>query len=202
MAWLRAVLILATTLAASRVATIPKKGLDGACASTGFAASCTHVNNMVRPDHVVHPLVGTAVVLLFTHAPTLFLSSRSRLKELWGGVWHIHCIAAALLVVSWLFLYNSRALSYALSLHFAALYLSLVRPPTRLLSSFTYRAVQTTAWVALLAYAWFVGPPLSVWDAPGIPSCCGAVAHVAAWIAAESLGRGLVGLEEWWAFSE
>ena len=198
MAWLRAALILATTLAASRVHPVNTRQSQEACGSFGFTASCKPIDAMVRSDHVVYPLAGAAALLVFTHAPTLFLSSRNRMRELWAGVWQIHGLAAALLASSWLFLFQSRALSYAMSVHFSALYLSLAKPPTRLLSALTYRGVQVAAWLGLLAYVWFAGPPLPVWDAPGIPACCGAVAHVAAWIAAESLGAAVVGWEQWW----
>jgi len=201
MAWLRAALIAAATLAASRhdLAAAPRDVVqEGTCGAGGVLDSCSAIDRVVAPLHVTLPLAGSAGFVLFTHAPSLFLKSRNRIRELWGAVWQVACILAALLAASGLYLRFSKSWAYAFSAHFAVLYLSQGQCPTLLFAPAAYRACQALSISALLLYAWHYGPPLTVWDAPGIPACCGAVAHMAAWVAAESLGRAAVAGEAWW----
>ena len=121
MAWLRATLILATTLAANKMEPLTGEPPQGTCASGGFMASCGPVDARVTPDHLILPLSGAAAVVLFTHAPTLFLKSRNRMKELWGGVGQEHGLAAALLASARLYGSQAGALAYAPAVQGAAL---------------------------------------------------------------------------------
>lgn len=197
MAWVRVLLVLATTLASSRFHNHGDGSADteeGQCLSAGVFTSCSTLDKRVEPPHVVLPLCASAAVVLVEHAPTLLLKSRVRISGLWSATWRLLMVLVALLACSSAFTRASRAWSYALSLHFSALYICQERCPTILLGEPAHRAIQAVSLLLLIVGAWRIGPPLPAWDAPGIPGCCGAVAHMAAWAAAETLGRAGVGL--------
>jgi len=196
MGWLRVAAIAVTTLAASRVP--PAPATVEVCAAQGVCAACARLDARVASVHIVAPLTVAAAVILFAHFPSLVLASRNRIRELWAAVAAVSVVYAALAGAALVASNFSRAWAYALSLHFALLLVATDTPPTTLFHPAAYAAVQALAVFALLTGAWYAGPPLPAWDVPGLSGCCGAVAHLAAWAAAETVGRAAVVWCDWW----
>jgi hypothetical protein len=94
------------------------------------------------------------------------------------------------------------SLAYAHSLHLSATFLGPRRADSLvLMSPSVHAAARALAVAGLAAGAAYAGPPLPVLDAPGLPSCCGALAHLAAWACAETVGTAvLAGLLDWGFF--
>ena len=202
MSWVRSLLILATTLASSRFHHEYESGAlkaeEGECLSAGVFSACSTLDKRVTPFHILCPLLVPTALISFAHAPTLLLASRSRVWGLWAATWRILLVYTAILASAAAYLWASKAWGYALSLHLSVLYVCQERCRALLIGDAAYKAAQLVSLASLVLGAWQLGPPLPAWDAPGIPGCCGAVAHMAAWAASETLGRaGVVALE--WA---
>jgi len=81
-----------------------------------------------------------------------------------------------------------------MSLHFALLVLDQGCPSVFSISSTLHSFVRNLAKVLLLFWAAYAGPSLPVLDTPALSSCCGAKAHLLAWVSSETLGRAAVTL--------
>lgn len=190
--WTRLCLLCATTLASSH--TPP---LQHSCSSrVSLAAACEASDPSVAPEHALAPLALPCAVLLFSHMPTLLLPSRRRVRRLASAAKRAAANCAALLCVAAVYARVSPSLAYALSLHLAATLLSSRESDALLLvTPGVHAAARYLASAALVAGAAYSGPPLPVFDAPGVPGCCGAGAHLAAWAAAETAAAA--GLAVW-----
>jgi hypothetical protein len=104
------------------------------------------------------------------------------MAALWLAV--VACAAA----YAWL----SPSLAYALSLHVAALFLLRLDLGFNLLGSLTVEVAKVSGLAVLAWGSLYAGPPLPVVGAPGLSGCCGAVAHLAGWTAAETVGALLL----------
>jgi len=196
MAWVRSLLVIATTLAASRYHLLAVE--TGSCFTGSIFAACADVDMLVGGVHVIAPLMVPSAFVVFTRLPTLLLASRGRVWGLWAATGRLLLICLALLASSLAYLRASKAWGYALSVHLAVLFLCQESRAGLLFGQAAHAAAKAAALVFLLVGAWQLGPPLPAWDAPGLPGCCGAVAHMGAWAAAETLGRAAVALEGWW----
>jgi hypothetical protein len=178
MAWERLLLAAATTLASSSLQAIGQRRKESCAAQ----ASCAAADKTVAPLHV------------FAYAPTLFLSSRHRVRSLWAAVAKLAVYWVGVWAVSATYVAGSPAFAYALSLHLAALFIAEPPPPTLLLSSSVHAAARCVAMTALVAGAWYAGPPVPVFDTPSFHGYCGATAHLVAWAASETVGRAALDL--------
>jgi hypothetical protein len=182
-AWVRLLVIVATTLASS---TLPPAHQHDTCALMGsLHVACAAADAGVLPHHAIMPLLVAFAVVFWAHLPTLVLRSKHRSYRLSLAAARAASIWLAVLGVYAVHDMLSPSLAYASSLHLAITFLS-PRPCDTLLlvPSIPLAAVRYTAMAALVAGA-FWGPPLPVLDAPGAPACCGAACHLAGWILAE-----------------
>jgi hypothetical protein len=203
MAWSRSTLVLATTLAASdfHYSALDQQE-DGACGAGGVLSACLDVDRNVSPRHVIFPLLVPAFLVIFTHVPTLLLASRRRVWGLWTATLKLVLVFISISFSSAVYLRISRAWGYAFSLHFSILFITQERCQTLLFNEAALLGVQTFFLATVLLGAWRIGPPLPAWDAPGLPGCCGAVAHMAAWATSETLGKlGVSAITLWGAGS-
>jgi hypothetical protein len=190
MAWERLLLAAATTLASSSLQAIGQRRKESCAAQ----ASCAAADKTVAPLHVLVPLMLPVALALFAYAPTLFLSSRHRVRSLWAAVAKLAVYWVGVWAVSATYVAGSPAFAYALSLHLAALFIAEPPPPTLLLSSSVHAAARCVAMTALVAGAWYAGPPVPVFDTPSFHGYCGATAHLVAWAASETVGRAALDL--------
>lgn len=179
--WTRLSLAAATTLASTFTPARERCPAGHPCAT-----SDAHVS----PLHVLAPFAPPCALLLFSHAPTLFLSSSGRARRLSHAAAQAVALWAAVVAVATAYNKASSSLAYALALHLSAS--SLFARRSCLLSPAVRAVARHLALAALLAGA-YVGPPLPVFDAPGVPGCCGAAAHLLAWAAAETVGAAVWG---------
>lgn len=201
MVLLRAFLIASTTLASGRLDSYIPGAPDQTCEGGGIVASCSRLDSLVHPSHCFIPLCCAVAFWITTLFPALVLSSRNRVRELWAAVVNFFVAYAALFLSSYVFNHVSKAWAYSISLHFSVLLMSSKSSPTLLLSQPVYRALQSVALTALYVAACYAGPPLPVWDAPGLPGSCGAVAHMGAWLLTDSVGRAAVWGGDIWRLS-
>lgn len=188
MAWGRLLLAAATTLASSSLQAIGQRHKESCVAQ----ASCSAIDKTVAPHHALVPLMLPTALALFAYAPTLFLSSRHRVRSLWAAVAKLAVYWAGVWAVSATYVVVSPAFAYALSLHLAALFIADPPPPTLLLSSSIHAAARCASMAALIAGAWYTGPPVPVFDTPSFHGYCGAMAHLVAWAASETVGRAVL----------
>lgn len=187
-AWARLALAVATTLASS--STQPREH-GGSCASlTSLQAACAASDAHVSLVHSLFPLALAAGVTLWSYLPTLVLASRRRAHRLSVAAANVAAVWCAGALVAAAHFQASRSLAYALSLHLAVTLLSSRKSDALVL--FSPSALAAARGLALVALAVMAGagPPLPVVDAPGVPGCCGATSHLAAWAAAETWGAG------------
>jgi hypothetical protein len=156
--------------------------------------ACSEASAAVRPDHVVLPLALPCAVVFVANGPTLLLSSRWRARCLWVAAGQVVVLWASLWACAWVFFFASRAYAYAMSLHFALLILDQGCPPVFSISPGLHSLARGLATALLLAWAAYAGPSLPVLDTPALSSCCGAKAHLLAWVSAETLGRAAVAI--------
>lgn len=184
--WTRLSLVAATTLASTFTPHDPSA--PGHCSSH---AACATSDAHVDPLHVLAPFAPPCALLLFSHAPTLFLASSRRARRLSCAATHAVALWAAVVAVAAAYAKASPSFAYALALHLSAS--SLAARGNCLLSPAVRAVASHLALAALLAGA-YAGPPLPVFDAPGVPGCCGAAAHLLAWAAADTVGAVVWGV--------
>jgi hypothetical protein len=188
-AWTRLLLVAATTFASKSTHPAP----HSCAAKTSLQAACAASDAHVEPLHVLAPFAPPCAVLLFSHAPTLLLASNRRARRLHRAAAHAFALWAAVLGAAAVYLRLSPSFAYAVALHASATSLSARGSSSLfLLSPAVHAAARCLATAALVAGAAYAGPPLPVFDAPGVPGCCGAAAHLAAWAGAETLGAAVV----------
>jgi hypothetical protein len=188
MAWARSLLAVATTLASS---TTTPGHQEGACASkAGLRAACASPDAYLDLRQVLAPLLVAFAVMLWAHLPSLLLASRRRSHRLSLAAGHAVALWAAMIAVYAVYERISPSPAYALSLHLTVTFLSRRKSDSLLLlPPAAYAASRWLAVGALVAGA-ALGPPLPVVDSPGVSGYCGAVSHLAAWAAAETVGAG------------
>jgi hypothetical protein len=187
-AWARLSIAVATTLASS--STPPRQHGESCASLTSLQAACAASDAHVSLVHSLAPLALAAGVTLWSYLPTLVLSSRRRAHRLSVAAANVAAVWGAAALVAAAHFEVSRSLGYALSLHLAVTLLSSRKSDALLLFSPAALAAARALAVVGVAVAAGAGPPLPVVDAPGVPGCCGATSHLAAWAAAETLGAG------------
>jgi hypothetical protein len=206
MAFVRSLLFVVTTLAASRhppptPEIYPK---NSSCPAAGshnnqtLEWACSKIDPFVRPDHVLVPLVLPGVSLLFTHMPTLLLVSRARVRDLKAAATRAAVLWLAICAAALIYTRHSRALAYAFSLHASVYLLSHASSPTIVMGRMADLFVREVCVTVIMLCAWYMGPPLPVIDVPGFPgaSCCGVTSHLAGYFLpdiAGPLAMGIVG---------
>lgn len=193
----RLLLLGATTLAASRpgaLDALPPPPLGEAlCQGDTVAAHCRAADALVRPEHVLCPLLLPCLVQLFLHAPTVALASRLRSRQLGAAIAVVAAAWAALAACAYLHARWRPSLAYALALHSAACLLAMPGEPGLLLGPRADRLARVLASAALLLGAWHLGPPLPLLDAPRLSRCCGAYAHLLALLAPDAALAAVAG---------
>ena len=198
MAFVRSLLFVVTTLAASRHPPLidlhPK---NSSCPSTeSLAWACSRIDPLVRPDHVLVPLVLPGVSLLFTHMPTLLLVSRARVRDLKAAAARATVLWLAMCAAALMYTRHSHALAYAFSLHASVYLLSQPCSPTIVMGRTADLLVREVCISAVMLCAWYMGPPLPVIDVPGFSgaSCCGVTSHLAAYLLPDVAGPLAMGI--------
>ncbi len=157
--------------------TAGSNNLNANCSSAWQA--CLALERGVTPIHVILPIAVCNVVTLITHVPSLLLHSRVRAAHMQACCSRV-CLLLLQIVVTYIaFSRVSHMLSYALSLHFALFFLSLVhtqRAP--LIGDEAARVLRCLSVLGLLLACWRFGPALPVVDVLGLPGGCGAQAHL------------------------
>lgn len=185
-AWIRASLVAATTFASSF--TFPGEESKSCAAKTSLQAACASSDAHVELLDVFAPLALAAGAVLWSYLPTLLLSSRRRAHRLSIAAGHVALVWASAPLLRAAHDAVSPSFAYALSLHLAVTLMSQRRSDSLLLFlPSTHSAVRIFANGCLVVGACF-GPPFPAFDSPGVPGCCGATSHLAAWIIAETAG--------------
>ena len=173
--WARALVPVATTLAAVRLAATHVE----MCSQTPIA-----------PNHLLAPFALPYAAHVVAHMPTVLLSSRSRVSTIKQALAGFAAVFLGFEAVGWAFRSGepNHPLAYALSLHWALVLLSQPAPPALVIGPHAHAAVHAAAAVALLVGAWQLGPPLPVVDLPGFPAGRGPGAHLVCLLGVELLG--------------
>jgi hypothetical protein len=187
MSFVRSLLLVATTLAASRHPPdlTPKIENASSCPASHQNLTienvCARVDPLVLPEHVIAPLAIPCIALLFTHMPTLLLASRARVRDLKAATTHAAVTWGAICAAAVIYT-NSPTQAYAFSLHLSVYLLSQPSSPTVVVGRMADLFVRELGITVILLCAWYLGPPLPVLDVPGFPgaSCCGVTAHLTA----------------------
>lgn len=190
-AWTRAVLAVATTLAAADTQPRPH---EGSChfQQDGLREMCARQDYNVYPKHVLAPLAVPCLVQVFASMPTLLLASTRRSRRLCAAAAGMAALWLAVMVCAAVYAWLSPSLAYALSLHVSVLFLLRLKAGFNLMGSLTVEAAKISGLSVLTWGSLYAGPPLPVLGAPGLSGCCGAVAHLAGWTAAETVGALLL----------
>ena len=173
---LRLGLIAATSLAASRY--IHQKAAPPETCQLSQMEPCKHMDANVSPQHALFPLAVVGSYISVAYSPSLLLSSPERTQQLKAGVARLLLLLLGVLSVSrWLASHGS--LMYALHMHAGLYYVSEAREPYLLIGRSFDIALRLTAALAVLMYAWNLGPPLSVMPTPGMQGqCCAGLVHL------------------------
>ena len=206
MAFVRSLLFVVTTLAASRhpppsPEIYPKNSTASSCPAAGgqnqtLEWACSSIEPLVRPDHVLAPLVLPGISLLFTHMPTLLLVSRARVRDLKAAAARAAVVWLAMCTAALIYTRHSHTLAYAFSLHASVYLLSLPSSPTIVMGRMADLLVRELCITAVMLCAWYLGPPLPVIDVPGFSgaSCCGVTSHLAGYFLPDVLGPLAMGI--------
>ena len=197
MVFVRSLLFVATTLAASKQPMMlfgapsanNNSKTNSTCNRTSAESACGRLDPLIAPQHVIAPLMLPCAALLFTHMPTLLLASKARVRDLKEATAQVAVAWLSVCSVAWLYTRYSPAVAYALSLHSSLYLLSQPSSPTLVVGRLTDLFVRETCVTTILLCAWYGGPPLPVVDVPGVAgSCCGAASHLAGFILPDLAG--------------
>jgi hypothetical protein len=192
--WMRALLPIATTLAAVRVA----PALPPPAPAPPGPESCPNPVGAVPlpsiPDaQIVAPLLVPYAALAIIHMPTILLASQSRVTHIKQALASVATVGMWIALAAWA---PAEAwnppIAYAMSLHWALFLLAQPPHPTLAIGPWAHQAVCTLGVAILAAGAWHLGPPLPVVEVAGLPGYNGATAHLLCLLFTDLLGPALM----------
>ena len=195
--WMRALLPVATTLAAIRLLPSlpppppPSADPSQPPSSCPFAPPPAAAGFQIEASHVLYPLLIPYGAQVIVHMPTLLLASRSRVAHIKQALATVVAVGAGLAAAVWVFRgegASNPALAYALSLYWSLFLLSQPPHPSLVIGPSAHRAVSTAGVLLLAGGAWQLGPPLPVMAIPGFPSEGGSQAHLLCLLGTDLLG--------------
>lgn len=191
----RCLALAATTFAGARLHAINpingnpnetlKKSTSQTCSS--LESECAFSDTLVHPDHILIPLLLPCFPLVVAHMPTILLSSRSKIRDIQGAAARSLVLWLALAASVFAFREGHGTLAYGISIHWAMLMLCLPARPSVGIGDGMEVACRWLCLLVLFAYASHSGPPMPIFDAPGLSRCCGSAAHFAGWISVDLL---------------